>query len=55
MVAAIPADDLIVQWDIATEVRDLLAGDGALFPWAPQMSLEDKWAMHLRDFGGAVG
>src|SRR5262249_22607159 len=52
IVAAIPGDELIVQWDIATEVRDLLAGADALFPWAPRMSLEQKWAMHLADFEG---
>jgi hypothetical protein len=45
----VPADDLVIQWDIASEVRDLLAGDRPLLPWSPDTSLEGKWERHLGD------
>jgi hypothetical protein len=48
---AIPPRDLVIQWDIATEVRDILAGDRPLLPWSPQTSLEEKWQRHLGDMG----
>lgn len=46
---AIPHDDLVIQWDIAGEVRDLVAGDGPMRPWSPRASLEQKWERHLGD------
>ncbi len=49
IVAAIPHEDLVLQWDIASEVRDILAGDAPLLPWSPQTSLEEKWQRHLGD------
>ena len=49
IVDAIPHEDLVVQWDIASEVRDILAGDRPLLPWSPQTSLEEKWERHLGD------
>jgi hypothetical protein len=49
IVQQVPAEDLVVQWDIASEVRDLLAGDRPLLPWSPQTSLEEKWQRHLGD------
>ena len=49
IVAAIPHEDLVIQWDIASEVRDILAGDAPLLPWSPQTSLEEKWQRHLGD------
>jgi hypothetical protein len=42
--------DLVIQWDIATEVRDILAGSGLLFPWAPPVALDEKWRLHVSDF-----
>jgi hypothetical protein len=45
----IPPEDLVIQWDIATEVRDLLAGDRPLLPWSPETSLDEKWQRHLHD------
>lgn len=49
IVEQIPAEDLVLQWDIASEVRDILAGDRPLLPWSPQTSLEEKWQRHLGD------
>jgi hypothetical protein len=49
IVERVPREDLVVQWDIASEVRDLLAGDRPLLPWSPQTSLEEKWQRHLGD------
>lgn len=49
MVASIPHDDLVIQWDIASEVRDILAGDRPLLAWSPQTSLDEKWQRHLGD------
>jgi hypothetical protein len=50
IVDAIPPRDLVIQWDIATEVRDILAGSSLLFPWAPRVAIDEKWRWHLRDF-----
>lgn len=49
IVEQVPADDLVIQWDIASEVRDILAGDRPLLPWSPRTSLEEKWQRHLGD------
>jgi hypothetical protein len=51
IVEQMPGEDLVVQWDIASEVRDILAGDRPLLPWSPQTSLEEKWQRHLGDMG----
>ena len=40
----VPHRDLTVQWDTASEVRDILAGDEPLLPWSPRTSLEEKWS-----------
>jgi hypothetical protein len=48
MLQIIPVDDLVIQFDIAVEVRDLYLGDDRSIPWAPARSLGDKWAWHLR-------
>lgn len=53
--AAVPPRDLVIQWDIATEVRDILAGNDPLLPWSPQTSLEDKWQRHLDDMNELSG
>lgn len=53
--SAVPARDLVVQWDIATEVRDILAGDAPLLPWSPATSLEGKWQRHLGDMSELAG
>jgi hypothetical protein len=55
IVASIPNDDLVIQWDIASEVRDILAGDAPLLPWSPQTSLDEKWERHLGDMGQLSG
>jgi hypothetical protein len=49
IVEQVPAEDLVIQWDIASEVRDILAGDRPLLPWSPQTSVEEKWQRHLGD------
>lgn len=48
---AIPRHDLVIQWDIATEVRDILAGDQPLLPWSPPLTAAEKWECHLEDMG----
>jgi len=53
--ASIPHEDLVIQWDIASEVRDILAGDRPLLPWSPQTSLEEKWQRHLGDLNHLSG
>ena len=45
----VPHEDLVIQWDIASEVRDILAGDKQLLPWSPKTSVEEKWQRHLGD------
>lgn len=55
IVEAIPHGDLVIQWDIASEVRDILAGDAPLLPWSPQTSLEEKWQRHLGDMDHLSG
>jgi hypothetical protein len=49
IVEQLPPEDLVIQWDIASEVRDILAGDRPLLPWSPQTPLEEKWQRHLGD------
>jgi hypothetical protein len=51
----VPHDDLTVQWDTASEVRDILAGDAPLLPWSPTTSLEEKWTRHLQDMNELAG
>jgi hypothetical protein len=51
----VPHDELAVQWDTASEVRDILAGDEPLLPWSPQTSLEEKWSRHLDDMNQLAG
>lgn len=46
---SIPHGDLVIQWDIASEVRDILAGDEPLLAWSPTTSLDEKWERHLGD------
>lgn len=48
---AIPHDDLLIQWDTASEVRDILAGDQPLLTWSPAMAVQEKWERHLSDMG----
>jgi hypothetical protein len=50
LVEAVPAEDLVIQWDLAHEVRDLLAEDEPLFPWSPKETLAQKWERHVADF-----
>lgn len=45
----VPEDDLVIQWDVATEVRDLLAADKPLYPWAAPATLDEKWSRHVHD------
>jgi hypothetical protein len=51
----VPHEDLAVQWDTASEVRDILAGDEPLLPWSPHTSLEEKWSRHLQDMNELAG
>jgi hypothetical protein len=51
----VPHRDLTVQWDTASEVRDILAGDEPLLPWSPRTSLEEKWSRLLADMDALAG
>jgi hypothetical protein len=51
----VPHGDLVVQWDTASEVRDILAGDEPLLPWSPRTSLAEKWSRHLEDMNALAG
>ena len=39
----IPADDLVIQWDVAWEFVDLAIGDKRLFAFFPQLTVEEKF------------
>jgi hypothetical protein len=39
----IPADDPLIQFDIANEIRDLYTGDETITAHAPRRSLDQKW------------
>jgi hypothetical protein len=52
MCETIPAEDLVLQWDVCHELMDLLAGDEPLYPWSPKgVSLEEKWRDHTAEVG----
>lgn len=55
MLEVIPPEDLVIQWDIAAEMRDLYAGDDKVIPWAPDRTAAEKWAAHLSDIGTLAG
>jgi hypothetical protein len=55
MLEVIPAEDLVIQWDIAAEMRDLYAGDEKVTPWAPHRTSEEKWEAHLADIETLAG
>lgn len=42
----VPADDLVVQWDVAWEFVDLGLGDRRLFAFWPQVTVEEKFERH---------
>jgi hypothetical protein len=48
MLETIPADDLVIQLDLAWEVVDLSIGDEQYFPWWPPETFEQKLDRHLR-------
>jgi hypothetical protein len=47
MLEVIPADDLLIQLDLAWEVVDLSIGDEQYFPWWPDQGFEEKFDRHL--------
>jgi hypothetical protein len=49
ILAAIPPEDLVIQYDIAAEGRDLYLGDRPALPWSPKRTSEEKWASYLAD------
>jgi hypothetical protein len=49
MLEVIPAADLVIQFDLAAEVRDLYLGDRPPLPWSPAWTSEEKWRWHLAD------
>lgn len=46
MLETIPAEDLLIQFDLAWEVNDLSIGDERYFPFWPQAIFEEKFARH---------
>lgn len=55
MLEHIPAGDLVIQWDIATEVRDLAAGAARVVEWAPEQTPGEKWRRHTADLSALSG
>jgi hypothetical protein len=53
--ASIPSEDLVIQWDSATEVRDILLGDSPALTWSPGASVEEKWERHLGEMDQLSG
>jgi hypothetical protein len=47
MLNAIPAEDLVIQLDLAWEVMDMSLGDAPTFPWSSARSLEEKLPIHV--------
>jgi hypothetical protein len=47
MLEVIPADDLLIQLDLAWEVVDLSIGDEQYFPWWPQSTLSQKFERYM--------
>jgi hypothetical protein len=57
MLEVIPADDLLIQLDLAREVVDLSIGDEQYFPWWPPSTLDQKFERYmarLADLASAV-
>ena len=46
MLEVIPAEDLLIQWDLAWEVVDLASGDDAFYDFWPQQTVQEKLARH---------
>ena len=42
-VTEIPADDLVIQWDVAWEFVDMAIGDKRLFAFFPHLTAEEKF------------
>ena len=49
MLEVIPADDLLIQLDLAWEVVDLSIGDERYFPWWPESTLDQKFERYMTD------
>ena len=47
MLEVIPADDLLIQLDLAWEVVDLSIGDEQYFPWWPESTLDQKFERYM--------
>ena len=47
MLEVIPADDLLIQLDLAWEVVDLSIGDEQYFPWWPESTLDQKFDRYM--------
>jgi len=47
MLEVIPAEDLVIQLDLAWEVVDLSIGDERYFPWWPDETFEQKFERHV--------
>jgi hypothetical protein len=43
----IPADDLVIQWDIALEFLDLFMGDKKWLRFWPKLTFEEKYQRHI--------
>lgn len=46
----IPADDLVIQWDVALELLDLSLGERNYFRFWPKLSAEEKFQRHVAQF-----
>jgi hypothetical protein len=51
MLEVIPAEDLLIQWDLAWEVVDVASGDDAFYDFWPHQTTEEKLQRHSRQLG----
>jgi hypothetical protein len=49
---AVPADDLVIQWDAAWEFVDMAMGEKNFFRFWPKLTAEEKFHRHAEQLGG---
>jgi hypothetical protein len=49
---AVPADDLVIQWDVAWEFVDMAMGERNFFRFWPKLTAEEKFQRHAEQLDG---
>ena len=52
MLDTIPAEDLVIQWDVAWEFVDMAMGEKNFFKFWPKLSAEEKFERHAEQLNG---